>query len=179
MASSKGNKDLTFEERLQREWQNPEIRAEFLEDFAIFEAFKRAEEQGRFSYQFTDNLDLKKLIDILSKQPYRDLEPVKRLTNTIRNRLAGEAKRDSEGAVKQTIRIIMEKTCSDSFNDLLIVMEDEDQMDELFHARTNPTPLQIISVDRVADKIKYKKKREEKTVSFSRVRSVVSKIKKS
>jgi len=177
VARKTGRLQESLEDEITREWKDPDIQREFLEDFGIFEAYKRAEAKGLIRYEFADGWDLERIAGLLTESPYRDTKLVKELASKVRGRRAGKAKLGTRGALKQTVQQILTQVDYPSFNNLLEAMENEDLMDDLFHNVNNLVPLQILTVDWLRKRVRYKtRKEEERTVSFSRLRDVVSEV---
>lgn len=91
--------------------------------------------------------------------------------------LGGKGKRGKEGVIKQTMREI-QKFTDGTFKAFLNVLEDEEQIADLYYDTLNPIPIEILGVDRDKKIVSYRNRdRVDKTVTFSRLRSTLSEIK--
>jgi hypothetical protein len=174
MASPK--KQQNFDKVLRDEWEHDaSLREEFLDSFDRFRAYKKAEAAGQISYP-----DVEKKIEALKKHPNRELPAVKTFADYIRNRGAGKKKRGTEGAVKRTVRQFVHDVDDVTFDGLIAAMENEDLVDSICYNPDDPAPMQIDSVDHRYQRVFYNTTAgKEKTVSFSRLRSILSEIKSS
>ena len=174
-------------EKLEREWKDPEIQAEFFGDFGCFEAFKIAEAQGLIKFKVfereKDGIDFEKIVELIEKPPYRDLESVKRLVARLRSRAAGKGRRGTEGPVRTAIRVIRDHYDVQTFDALLATMDDlaenQESMADLVENRSNPCPLYILAVDRKRKMIEWRprKGKEEGQTTFKTIQNHFSEIK--
>lgn len=164
-----------FEEILRQEWDNyPDLRDEFLDKFKIYFHFKKAEAEGLVKYT-----DIEEKIKVLKMHPNKDLLIVKEFVDEIRNSNAGKRKRGKEGPVKLILRRLLIKLEIFNLSNILEAMENSDLLDDICYHPSNPAPMRNIEVDREKQIVVYDTlSGDTKSITFSRLRSTISEIKK-
>lgn len=98
----------TLEKEILREWEDPEIRSEFV-DFKNFRAYKLAEAKGLVKFEPINGVTIDKMCEILSKHPYNTLTPVRNLANRVRNQKAGKARSPAKTRGKEIYFNVLDK----------------------------------------------------------------------
>jgi hypothetical protein len=174
--------DQKLLKELSEEWEiYPNLKEEFHDKFYDYYFFRDAELKGQFEYVLDlGSLDVKSILEIMKKPPYRQLLVVRDFAREINNMYAGKGKRGKEGAIKLILRRFIKLNKNASFKHLISSMEEEHFIDNLYYGESDIPPLDILEVDYSNKIVNYiKQSGEVKPIKFSSLESEFSRIKNS
>ena len=167
-----------LESLFKKEWRDPELQEEFLENFDSYRAYRWAEERGLIKGELKGGWDLESIYDVLLTH-YKDYKSTKVFSAKVQARKAGKGRRGKEGTLKKLIRRAMELRNIKTSEDLYLAFNDERFRDEIDYP-DDPLPWLIIGVNWTNEKVKFEKRSggKEFTRTFSRISSTLSELKK-
>lgn len=167
--------DDNLKKKLYQEWMNyPTLRDEFFNDFESFYHFREAEIKGLVKY-----LDVEKNLESLRIPPNKHLLIVKEFAFEIVGMYAGKAGLGKEGEVKTILRVILNKKKKLDFKTLLEIFDNDNLMEDIFSDYPDRIPMENINVKKEIERVEYyTESRGTKSISFSRLNSALSEIRK-